>query len=201
MSIRKGADWGVAATVPADVITVASDRALALHVGAALRHGTNAAPCVLTGGDLHRSLGSPAPTGVGSSATAVTVDIGAVQVDDELHYFAAHMTAHRRGWAGRFVVVANAAHHREWNIAPKAHPGDGWLDTINGSLSWGDRRKARRRLPTGTHLPHPDLATRRIKAFQYDLDRATPVYCDGSRVGRTQHFSVSVMSDAVTIYV
>ncbi len=66
--------------------------------------------------------------------------------------------------------------------AARAHPNDGLLDVLDGDLSFDDRLKARRRLLTGTHVPHPGIAQQRVPAVQFELDRPTPVWLDGERV-------------------
>jgi diacylglycerol kinase family enzyme len=81
-------------------------------------------------------------------------------------------------------------------VAPKAHPGDGLLDVLDGDLSIDDRAKARRRLPTGTHVPHLGITQSRVAALQLELDRPTPVWLDGERVGDARTFSIRVERDA-----
>ena len=88
-----------------------------------------------------------------------------------------------------------------WNVAPRAHPGDGLVNIVDADLGLGDRLKARSRLPSGTHVPHPDISTRRAKAAQVTFDRATPVYLDGDRVGSATQVSVRVEADALTVVV
>ncbi len=78
------------------------------------------------------------------------------------------------------VVVARASrrgHERPvargtGTSAPARIPNDGLLDITDGDLPLGDRWQARRRLPTGTHLPHP--ASRSAGPRTADLD-ARPV--------------------------
>lgn len=88
-----------------------------------------------------------------------------------------------------------------WDVAPRAHPGDGLLDITDGTLRAGDRLEAHRRLPTGTHLPHPDLRTSRVAAEQFDLEPALDVWLDGERIGRTRHLSVRLEPDALRVVV
>jgi diacylglycerol kinase family enzyme len=124
-----------------------------------------------------------------------------VLIDGRLHWFLAHLVARRSWLRGRVVVAANAAFIGDWNIAPRAHPGDGRLDLLDGDPPLGDRWKARRRLASGTHLPHPDIAVRRVTAAQIDLDRPTPIALDGSRVGTARSLSIRVEPDAVDLWI
>jgi diacylglycerol kinase family enzyme len=88
-----------------------------------------------------------------------------------------------------------------WNVAPRAHPGDGRLETFDVTMGIGDRLKARSRLPDGSHLPHDDIAYRRITAAQIDLDPATPVWLDGRRLDAVRTLSIRVEADALHVVV
>ncbi|MEZ5167261.1 MAG: hypothetical protein R2695_12535 [Acidimicrobiales bacterium] len=162
-----------------------------------------APPLLLEGGDLATTLGRPAhrPPGADGPRTHVTVDIGAALVDGVLHWFLAHLVVRRSWLRGRVIVVANAAHLGAWNIAPRAHPGDGRLDLLDGDLPLGQRLEARNRLRGGTHVPHPGITTRRIDAIQLELSSPTPVWIDGIDIGRARTLSVRVEPDAVDVWV
>lgn len=203
MSIEKGEAWGRRAPVPDDAVWVDTDRAAAELVAEARRHDRQPPPIVLTGGDLARTLGGGGdrPGLRAGDGTHVTVDVGAALVDGRLHWFVAHLVARRSWWRGRVVVVANAAFRGSWNIAPRAHPGDGRLDVLDGDPPLGDRWKARRRLPAGTHVPHPAIEVRRVRAVQIDFDRPTPVEVDGTAVAAARTLSVRVEPDALDVWV
>lgn len=130
----------------------------------------------------------------------VRVDLGAALVDGQLHWFVAHLVARRRWWRGKGVVVANAAFLGTWNIAPRAHPGDGRLDVLEGALSIGDRWRARSRVVSGSHVPHPRIEERRVTAAQFDLPRGTVVYLDGTSLGPASTVSVRVEPEALEIW-
>ena len=68
-----------------------------------------------------------------------------------------------RGGAGPIVAVMNVDRLGRWDVAPRAHPNDGALDVVEVDAAMGVRARwqARRRLPTGTHVPHPAIRTRR----------------------------------------
>jgi diacylglycerol kinase family enzyme len=95
----------------------------------------------------------------------------------------------------------NAQWLGEWNLAPRAHPGDGRLETFDVTMGLGDRLKARSRLRDGSHLPHPDIVHRRTSATQVDLDRATPVWLDGERIDTARTLSIRVEPDALQVVV
>ncbi|MFS8584718.1 MAG: hypothetical protein FWJ72_06500, partial [Acidimicrobiia bacterium] len=91
----------------------------------------------------------------------------------------------------------------DWDVAPRAHPGDGVLDVadVSPSMPLLDRWRARGRLPSGAHVPHPDIAVSRRRALQIDLGRPTPVWLDGERVGEARHLAVRVEPDALVCVV
>ena len=204
MSVEKGADWGGRARPPADLIVV-DDSAAAIETITAERRANRPLPAIgLRGGDLVRTLGGPTTPDLASADEAlhVTVDLGAVLIDGALHWFLDHLVARRSWLRGPVLVVANAAFVDNWNIAPRAHPGDGRFDTLETStMSLRDRWQARSRLKLGTHVPHPAITTRRVEAVQYDFERPTPIRLDGRAIGEAQQLSVRLEPDAVGIWI
>ena len=96
----------------------------------------------------------------------------------------------------------NAEHLGRWDVAPRSHPGDGLLDAFDVTMPLGERLKARTRLRSGTHVPHPGIAQRRVAALQVDLDPATPVWLDGERLERpARSLSIRVEPAALTCVV
>lgn len=204
MSVEKGTDWGERAKPPAD-LQVFADSAAALEMLAVERRANRPLPPIgLRAGDLVRTLGGPTTPDLATAGEAlhVTIDLGAVLVDGSLHWFLDHLIARRSWLRGRVLAVANAAFVGEWNVAPRAHPGDGKLDIVDvGAMSMGDRWQARKRLPMGTHLPHPDITVRRTDAAQFELDRPTPIWLDGRSIGPAQNLSVRLEPDAVDVWI
>jgi diacylglycerol kinase family enzyme len=90
----------------------------------------------------------------------------------------------------------NAEFLGKWDVAPRSHPNDGLLDTFDVTMSVGDRIKARSRLATGTHLPHPQIKQRRVSALQIDVD-GLDVWLDGERIGPAKTLSIRVEPDAL----
>lgn len=199
--VVKGQDWGERAIVPDDVVVVGTDREAGALVGAARRANGPLPALALTGGDLARTLGATGAVRPGTEGTHVTVDLGAVLVDGKLHWFLAHLVA-RHGWLrGRVVVAANAAFLGPWNVAPRAHPGDGRIDVLDGDLPVRERLEARRRLPSGTHVPHPGITVRRREALQLEFARPTPIRLDGVAIGSGRALSLRVEPAAVDIWI
>ncbi len=104
-----------------------------------------------------------------TEARRLPVDLGSVLIDGVHHWFTAHLVARRSWWRGPVVAVMNAQFRGAWNVAPKGHPNDGRLDVLEASMATTERLKARARLRSGSHVPHPDIRERRVTAVQLDL--------------------------------
>ena len=203
MIVRRGKDWGEMAQVPESAIAVKSDAEAAAIVTAARRSNAEVPPLELRGGDLARTLGvKPDSERSGSDdRTHLSVDLGATLVDGRLHWFVAHLVARRAWWRGRLVIVANAGFLGAWNIAPRAHPGDGLVDILDTNMPTATRFRARRRVRSGTHLPHPLVEQRRTSATQFDLDPALDIYADGIKIGRASRLSIRVEPEALDVWI
>jgi hypothetical protein len=199
MTIERGERWGEARPLPRHGVIVRSDREARAIVTAARRAREPIPPLGLLGGDLCRTLGGRGDEDRLRSAEAMSfpVDLGSVLIDGRLHWFVAHLVAKRSWWLGRAVVVMNAQFIGDWDVAPKSHPNDGRLDVLDGDLPLGQRLQARRRLPLGTHVPHPQIEERRVQAVQVGFDRPTPVELDGEPLGRVRSLSIRVEPDAL----
>jgi hypothetical protein len=203
VTIRKGQDWGAPGPLPDDGVVVRSDAEAREAVTAARREGRPAPALGLLDGDLCRTLGGTGDEARLRSPQAMTFpcDLGAVLLDGRLHWFVASLVARGPWWRGRAWLAMNAAWLGDWNVAPRAHPDDGLLDTFDARIPAGQRPAVRRRLPLGAHLPHPAIAERRAGAAQIRLERPLPVWLDGTAVGEARDLSVRVEPDALTIVV
>lgn len=203
MTIRKGDVWGEPGPLPDEGVVVHSDRAARQAVTAARRAARPVPPLGLLGGDLARTCGATGHEDRlrGPAAQRLPVDLGEVLVDGTLHFFVAHLVARRSWWRGPVVAAMNAEFLGDWDVAPRAHPGDGRLDLVEADLPLGERWKARSRLPAGAHVPHPGITVRRVKAVQLDLAPGTRVWLDGDPVGPARSLSIRVVPDALTVHV
>jgi hypothetical protein len=203
MTIRKGEAWGAPGALPADGVVVRSDAEGRAALDDARRRKRPLPVLGLLGGDLCRTLGGTGDEARlrSDDAMTFTVDLGEVLLDGRLHLFIAHLVAHRPFWLRRQIAVMNAAWLGPLNLGPKAHPNDGLLDVSEGTLTFGQLLLARGRARTGTHVPHPSIATRRVPAAQLHVPSPIPVWLDGARVGAFRDISVRVDPDAVTVVV
>ena len=207
---ERGPDWGVdfgeAGEIPPGALAASSDAAAGEIVAEARRANRAIPPVLLTGGDLARTLGltpvrAAAPRPVTAAGARFEVDVGAALVDGRLRWFVADLVARRSWWRGRLLVAAIAYFVGRWNAAPRSHPGDGRLDVFDADPSLSVRLAARRRLPAGTHVPHPQITQRRTAAAQYDLDPALDIYLDGVRLERARTLSLRIEPGALEVWI
>ena len=158
MTIERGRQWGEPGPLPVDGVTVRSDREARAVVESARRAGE---PVPAARAARWRPLPHGRRAGRRgerlriADAMPLPVDLGSVLIDGRLHWFVAHLVARRSWWRGRAVAAMNAQWLGDWDVAPRAHPNDGLLDTYSTPrLSLDDRLKARRRLRTR----HPPAA-------------------------------------------
>jgi diacylglycerol kinase family enzyme len=69
------------------------------------------------------------------------------------------------------------------------------------AMSVRQRWLARRRLPNGTHVPHPQVRERRVPVVELQFDRAVRVWLDGAAAGRATTITVHVVPDAFLVAV
>jgi hypothetical protein len=205
MAIRPGEPWGRPAddAVRAAMVVCDSDAA-AGELFTAARQSDGTPPAVgLVGGDLWRTLGAPRGGRArleGPEARCFEVDVGEAVLDGSVHWFVAHLVARRTWWRGRAVAVMNAEFIGRWTVAPRAHPGDGLLDIVDADLPLSERWEARRRLPYGTHVPHPRISIRRRAAAHLELS-GLRARLDGIDVGRVDHVSLCALDHALTVVI
>jgi diacylglycerol kinase family enzyme len=90
-----------------------------------------------------------------------------------------------------------------WDVAPRAHPNDGRADVIDVERSMGLRARwqAWRRLPTGTHVPHPLIHNSRATAVSWEFERPRRLWLDGVARGTVRSFTVVVEPDGAVVHI
>jgi diacylglycerol kinase family enzyme len=95
----------------------------------------------------------------------------------------------------------NAEWLGRWDVAPRSHPSDGRIEVFDARLPRGDKLEAARRLRTGSHLPHPNIAVSVVKRWETQLDPGTKVWLDGRCVGAARTLRIVVHPDAISAVV
>jgi hypothetical protein len=208
MTIRPGEQWGTMGPVPVDLVRLDDDGDVGRFVTERIRAGAPRCvpPIAPRRGDLFRSLGGdPARDRVdaGADVAHLPLDGLRVEVDGEELWAVAHVVARRSWWRGEVVAVMNGQYLGDWDVAPRAHPNDGRADLVRAQarMPLRARWQARRRLPLGTHVPHPDIVTRQASGFDLVFDRPLKVWLDGYLVGEHRRVVVSVVPDLLTVCV
>lgn len=217
--IRHGQPWGRPATDPPDIEIVGDDADLA---AAMTRHPGVLARFRPSGdSDVARALGL---TRDDAGTTEVALDV--LEIDgapdhprtSAVNAVVVGRPPDRLGWAagsasitvridGRpwfagpatTVVVASGQFLRGADLVPRGHPGDGWAEVQVYALARRERGSMRRRLVTGTHLPHPSIHTLRARRVEIEIARALPLEVDARRRGRVRGLAVTLVPGAIRI--
>jgi diacylglycerol kinase family enzyme len=220
VTVRPGEDWGRRAEGPPDLVVAGGDPELA----AALAGGPDD-PLVRfspsPASDLARAVGLASPASAESARVAAPMDLlrladGRVAVNavvvgvgpNRLRWWHRRRPVSveidgRTAFTGRAATVAvlNGQYLRGADVSPRGHPGDGVVEVQVYALSPAQRGGLRRRLRTGSHLPHPDITTRRGRKVAVRPGWAARLEVDGRAGGRTTALEVEVAPGAYRLLV
>lgn len=204
MAVRKGEAWGRTGQAPAGMVTAIDDRALRSVVCEARAAGRRPPAVGLLGGDLMRAVGGSGDARRFSGEVAILpVDVLQVEVDGEVTWCCSHVVARQRWWRGEVVAAMNAQHIGTWDVAPRAHPGDGKVDVVrvDPAMSWRDRLRAKGRLEQGTHVPHPCIDVRQRTQLELRFLRPLIVALDGDVWTTTSSLRIDVLPGLLEVVV
>lgn len=206
MTIRRGEDWGRAGSPPLDLAWFDNDHeAAAAYLGGAREIG-------VTGGDLARTLG--VGRGSGGRESSVSFPIDVIELSDSgggRVIALAHVVMRRSRWGwwrGPITALMNAQYIGRWDVAPRGHPNDGRVDSleVGAEMTVRQRFLAVRRLPTGAHLPHPLIRTRSVTRTSLSVPKGARVEVDGrewiSRCDSAEStVDAEVVPDALVVWI
>jgi hypothetical protein len=198
VTIRRGEPWGSPGVLGREAPVASTDAELAEAVRA------GATTVGLLGGDLCRTVGGRGDRSrlYDGSGMVLPIDVGVARLEEGSELvFVAHLVVRRHWWFGPLAVAMNAQFLGNWDVAPRSHPNDGRLDVLDAELSVADRWKARWRLPTGSHVPHPGIRERRVRDTVLEFASPMPVRLDGVLVGRARRIAVHCRPDAIAVVV
>jgi len=194
VTIAKGHPWGDEVARPEHVATAASDAELAGFVTA-----DPDALVGVSGGDVFSALGRPA--GRAPMARRLPMDALRISTDAGDFVAVAHVVLRNQWWSGPLFAVMNVGSIGRWNVAPAGHPNDGRAEVVevDAGMTLRTRLQVRRRLPTGTHLPHPQIRVRPRAEGTIELDRPLGCWVDGMRHDQVQRVTFAVEADAYAL--
>ena len=198
MAIARNADWGS----PADPV----ERAVARDDASVVRLQGPVAPR-MSGGNLHRSLGSPTlPAGV-SGGIELTLDAleVSVTVRGGTLVTLACSEVSVGSWFSRhgLVLLTNVGMWNGLDVAPGGHPNDGRFEVveIGEGMPFRDRVAARRRARTGNHLSHPYIAKHTVRTFSTARQGRQRLLVDSVPVPDWTDVRVVLLPDALRVVV
>lgn len=200
MTIRPGEPWGAPVDDEVQARYLESDRDLSRLLESAGQSGVPTGPVALRGGDLLNTLGGTVRE---RPRRRLPIDVLRVTTDIWSGLAVAHVVARRVGWLrGPIIVIANAEYLGRWKIAPRSHPNDGRFDITEVDASMGIRQRlvARRRLASGTHVPHPSIRVASTSRADFDIRSPLELWIDGERIGRVRKLAVEIEADAAELY-
>ncbi|MFV1991538.1 MAG: hypothetical protein ACC652_12445 [Acidimicrobiales bacterium] len=191
MTIRYGEKWGKPISIPEDTPVATTDR----EVASLYSQGHSVIR--LDGGDVHRVFGQPARR-ADCDLWGFPMDVAWFDSDLGRQVFVAHLlVGMRRGIPE--IALMNSGFYGEWELAPRGHINDGRLEVVSLSIPRADRREFRRRVVSGSHVPHPGIEIRSVKKWQGSAHGK--VLVDGVALRLHGDLSVEIEPDALTIVV
>jgi hypothetical protein len=222
--IEKGRPWGHPARTEAALVVEGDDADLAAALDRAAGELVRFVPAPAS--DLGHALGltNTGLTSTGPGATEVALDVLAVATQAASHgavnAVVLGRAPHRlRAWhrrvrmvvevdgrqrfAGRAagVVVANGQYLHGLDVVPRGHPGDGRIETQVYAPSAVERAEMRRRLPQGTHVPHPGITQVTGRRVTVRTRRNLALEIDGRPAGTAREITVEVLPAALRLLI
>lgn len=207
MTIRRFNDWGQVIARP-EVVELCNSDAEVAQVASHYKQSRAPIPHVsLTGGSLALSLGDP-PTSSTTDVHELPIDLLHVSYrmfnNTQITSVVANSVVMRhKWWLGQVVAITNGGYLGSWEIAPRAHPNDGVFDVVEvaADMSYRQRQIARRRLPHGTHVPHPSIRRRQSRSDTWIFAKPIGLYLDEKYLGRITQIHVTIEPDALRLVV
>ncbi|MEO6469389.1 MAG: hypothetical protein ABIP21_09825 [Acidimicrobiia bacterium] len=222
--IKPGEEWGQPTDATAEVECRGDDQALAALITA---ESTDLAPGRLvrffpSGSDLARAVGladvrdDQPVRGIELPVDAISSDLGVAMNSVILGVLPTRLRSHHRRRPIRVsvdgrelfsgpatsVVIANGQFVAGVDLVPRGHPGDGRLEVQVYALTPGERGPMRRRLPTGSHVPHPRILATSGRVIEIGgLTRLWPVTLDRRRATAETRLDVSVLPGALRLLI
>jgi hypothetical protein len=190
--IEKGKEWGEPGIVPSAIISILTDKQLA--------QSATSDVFALRGGDLFRSVGQPRELHSGDPCVVVPIDAMECELtvsNEAVIVVAASSIIIGQWWRHSWIALTNAGWTDSLNIAPRSHPNDGRCEMLEFAREMPLRQRiiARKKMRTGTHVPHPQITARTVREASFDISRSSKVKIDGVKFSGVTHVSMRVIPD------
>ncbi len=223
MPLRPGDPWGTDASGPADLEVRGDDAALA--AATAVSPGARIRFLPAPNSDLARALGLATNGGLANGEDRLLpVDALRIVSDDReglavnavvlgtppgrlrrwTRRHAVEVVVDARPWrtsAVTTVLIANGEFLDGLDAVPRGHPGDGRAEVQLYTLAPSQRAGMRRRIVTGTHVPHPGIDARTARRVEVRAGRPLAVTVDGHAWAPSRNLTVEVLPGAVQLVV
>ena len=203
MTIREGEPWGEIVDRPTGLPRFETPRALGHALEEQIDNGGSFA-CFLDSANVRLLLG--VERSFTTSCLRVSFDALHVEVANnaKVQTFVAVDTVEigRSYFHGEWMIVTNTGFWRGRRIASRAHPNDGRVDivTVDPHMTFRQRVLARHRMRLSAHLPHPHLSMKQVDTVSWSGTPRT-VHIDGMRLRAIDSLRVTVIPDAVVLYI
>lgn len=223
--IKPGDEWGTGTDDAPDFDVCGDDAALAASITV-----DGSVPLVRwspVDSDFARSVGlhpDHQNPGTGAGGIELPIDALVIELPTKVHGINAvvlgiaptkllrfhrrrHVTVEvdgRTAFAGNAttVIIANGQYLDGRDLVPRGHPGDGRVEIQVYALTPGERRPMRRRLPSGTHLPHPRITATSGRTIEVTTgDRAWSLAIDGTPRPAVRRMRATVRTPAIRLLI
>lgn len=99
------------------------------------------------------------------------------------------------------IVVMTGEWLGQADANPRSHPGDGVAEVYLIDVPRVQRRAMRKRLASGTHLPHPDIVRRTGARVRIEMAAPTGIRTDGADAGKASALEVELLAGAFRLLV
>lgn len=177
--------------------SASSDAELRTGLERARRRGVQRPEVDLRGGTLRQVLAARSELPAAGDRS-IDVDVVAVRIDGNRHWFTSHLVARHRRVGGRVVAVTNLPWQGGALANPHSDPTDGLVEVFDAELTALDHLRLRADRQRGAG-PASSLRRRRsqVAAIDIELGRPTPVWLDGTEVAVARFLSIAVEPGAL----
>lgn len=196
MVIAKGEEWGERVHKQG-VVCTRSDHDVFSHLAFPVK------------GDIAQTIGSELRQRSALKQFASRVewhqlpfDVIEIDIDGATLRAAAHIRIGHLLW-GECHLLCNVAFYRGKRVFSKSHPNDAKIEVLTMAREMGIRQRlmSLMKVRQGSHFPHPQLTSRQVTDEHFHFHKPLPIFIDGKKIGKAAELRISVIADAINIYI